>query len=274
MGINKPEKEKRRFVAITSLSKNRWYWVVWPSLEETQASDEPLLQVGEGYEKTKSEAVERALELAGKNAEWIAAKYARIYHRNKPSVKRRRLNPRTPERSNTLKMPEFLYRDVYDTESRQWVPVPHRVVRRTREYVFIEQQPYSPDELTGSWFDRESPTFRLNRRMLEQEGYAFVPATAYVEDVEEIYFSNEYTRVSGDAQIKCIQMLNLSWPCTEAEVKRAYRKLVKSAHPDGGGTQDKFLALQEAYGQALQLCRRYFDETNFPNKDTENHSSS
>jgi hypothetical protein len=271
MRTNKPEKEKRRFIAIASLSKNRWYWVVWPSLDEIQASDEPLLHVGEGYEETKSEAVARALELAGNYAEWIAAKYARIYHRNKTSVKQRRFTPRTPERSNTLKMHEFLYRDVYDPESKQWVPVPHRVVRRTRKFVFIEQQPYSPGELTGSWFDRESPTFRLNRRMLEQEGYAFVPTTAYVEDAEEIYFSNEYTQISGDIQIKCIQMLNLSWPCTEAEVKGAYRKLVKSAHPDGGGSQELFLALQEAYEQALHLYHRHSNKTNSPGKDTENH---
>jgi hypothetical protein len=262
MRINKPEKEKRRFVAVTSLGKSRWYWVVWPSLDEIQASDEPLLHVGEGYEKTKSEAVERALELAGKYAEWIAAKYARLYHRNKQSVKGRRLKPNAPEPSNTPKLDEFLYRDVYDTESRQWVPVPHRVVRRTKKFVFIEQRPYSPDELTGSWFDRGSPTFRLNRQMLEQEGYAFVPASAYVEDAEEIYFNNEYTKASGDIQIKCIQMLDLSWPCTEAEVKGAFRKLVKSAHPDGGGSQELFLALQEAYEQALQLCRRYYDEAN------------
>ena len=91
MHINKPEKEKRRFFAISSLGKNRWYWVVWPSLDGIRASNEPLLQVGEGYEKTKSDAVDKALEMAGKYAEWIAAKYARIYHRNKTSVKRRRL---------------------------------------------------------------------------------------------------------------------------------------------------------------------------------------
>ena len=103
--------------------------------------------------------------------------------------------------------------------------------------------------------------------MLEKEGYAFVPPTAYVEDAEEIYFSNEYTKLSGEVQIKCIQMLNLSWPCTEAEVKRAYRRSVKSAHPDGGGSQEMFLALQEAYEQALQLCRRHSDETNSPKKE-------
>jgi hypothetical protein len=261
MRINMSEKEKRRFVSITSLSKSRWYWVVWPSLDEIQASDEPLLHVGEGYEKTKSEAVERALELAGKYAEWIAAKYARSYHRNKSSLKRRNLNPRTPEFHNTLKMHEYLFRDVYDTESSMWVSVPHRVMRRTKKFVFVEQQPYSPGELTGSWFDRESPTFRLDRRMLEKEGYAFVPATVYVEDAEEIFFNNEYTKASGEVQIKCIQALNLSWPCTEAEVKGAYRKLAKSAHPDGGGNQEMFLALQEAYVQALYFCRRHSDET-------------
>jgi hypothetical protein len=269
--MNKPEIEKRRFVAITSLSKSRWYWVVWPSLDEIRASNEPLLLVGEGYEKSKSEAVEKALEMAGKYAEWIAGKYARIYHRNKTSVKRTGQNPRVPGRSDTPKLHEFLYRDAYDMESKQWVSVPHRVVRRTRKFVFVEERPYAPHELTGSWIDRESPSFRLDRRMLEQEGYAFIPATSYVEDADEIYFSNDYIKPSGEVHIRCIQMLNLSWPCTEADVKGSYRRLVKSAHPDGGGTQDMFLALQEAYEQALQLCRRHSDEANSPNKDTENH---
>jgi hypothetical protein len=261
------EKEKRRFVAITSLGKSRWYWVVWPSLDEIRASDEPLLHVGEGYEKTKSEAVERALELAGIYAEWIAAKYARYYHRNKTSLKRRNLNPGAPESYNTPKMHEFLFRDVYDMESKKWVSVPHRIMRRTRKFVFVEQQPYSPGELTGSWFDRESPTFRLDRLMLEKEGYAFVPATTYVEDAEEIFFNNEYTKASGEVRIKCIEALNLSWPCTEAEVKGAYRRLAKTAHPDGGGSQDMFLALQEAYVQALQFCRRHSDGTDSPKKE-------
>ena len=66
-------------------------------------------------------------------------------------------------------------------------------------------------------------------------------------------------------------MLNLSWPCTLTEVKRAYRKLVKGAHPDGGGNQDKFLALQEAYEQALQLCHKFDDITNFTTKDPKSH---
>ena len=265
-----PQKEKIRYFAITYLGKDRWYWVVWPSLDEIRTSDEPLLQVGEGYEKTKTDAAERALGLAGKYAEWIAAKYARIYHHNKTGVKHRGPNPHMAERPDAPKMNEFLYRDVYDAKRRQWVPVPHRVVKRTRKFVYVEQNPYSPAELTGSWLDAKHQTFRLDRWMVEHEGYAFVPATAYIEDAEEFYFTDERTKAPEKPQIKCIQVLNLSWPCTEEDVKEAYRKLVKSAHPDGGGNHEKFLALQEAYEQALVLCRIHSEKTNSSKKHTVN----
>lgn len=39
------------------------------------------------------------------------------------------------------------------------------------------------------------------------------------------------------------------------EVHSRYKQLVKSAHPDAGGSEEQFLILQEAYQQAIQ----YFD---------------
>ena len=74
MGVNEPLKGKRRYFAITSLGRNRWYWVVWPSLEELQTTEEPLFHIDEEYEKTKVEAVKRAMELAGGDAKWVSAK--------------------------------------------------------------------------------------------------------------------------------------------------------------------------------------------------------
>ena len=85
-----------------------------------------------------------------------------------------------------------------------------------------------------------------------------------------ISVTNIQSQLEG-AQFKCIQTLNLTWPCTEAEVKGAYRKLVKSAHPDGGGSQELFLALQEAYEQALQFCRMHSDETHSHQENMKNH---
>ena len=133
--------------------------------------------------------------------------------------------------------------------------MPHRVARRTAKYVYVEQQTYSPDDLTGSWLDGERPTYRLDRQALEQEGYAFIPATAYLADNEEpLFFNYERVKRPGGLLPNCLEVLELSWPCTVKDVKDAYRRIVRSTHPDGGGSHDKFLELQAAYEQALRIC--------------------
>jgi hypothetical protein len=257
MDVTEAGKGNRRFFAIASLTRTRWYWVVWPSLGELQASREPLFHIAEGYENTKAKAVEKALEVAGMYAEWIAAKYAKAYHQNaKAGTTWKGARSRIAESPHILAMHEFLYRDVYDPATKQWTSVPHRVLRRTRKYVYVEQRPYSPDDLTGSWLDGERSTYRLDRQVLEQEGYAFITATAYLAENEEpLFFTYDRRKRHGSQWPKCLEVLNLSWPCTVTEVQEAYRKLVKSAHPDGGGNHDKFLELQAAYEQALRMCR-------------------
>jgi hypothetical protein len=234
---------RKAFFAVTSLGKDRWYWVVWPSLEMVQ-SGKSGAHVAEGYEHTKAEAVDRALEVAGMHGEWVEAKYAKAYQR------RHSQGRQSPEAL------AFLYRDVREGSTGEWRSVPHRVVKRTRKYVYVEQQPYKPERLMGSWLDRNAPTFRLDRAMLEQKGYAFVPATANVDD--PLFFTVPYReRVVqyGGLLPTCFSLLGLSLPCTVAEVRAAYRELAKRAHPDHGGSHDEFLKLQAAYEQALHLCR-------------------
>ena len=256
MNVNEADKGNRRFFAVTSLGKTRWYWIVWPSLRELQESKEPLLYIAEGYEKAKAEAVEKALDVAGRYGTWIAAKYASAYHRNsKTGVPRRGNRARTAESPVILVTDEFLYRDISDAISKQWISVPHRIVRKTRKYVYVEQHSYSPHDLAGSWLDGEPPTYRLDRLALDQEGYAFIPATSSLSDQEDpLFYSHDHMERSGDHLPKCLQVLNLSWACTVKDVQDAYRRLVRSAHPDGGGSHDKFLELQAAYEQALRIC--------------------
>jgi hypothetical protein len=178
------------------------------------------------------------------HGEWVAAKYAKAYHR------RHFQGRRSPEAL------EFLYRDVQDESTGEWHSVPHCVAKRTRKYVCVEQQPYEPEHLTGSWLGRGAPTFRLDRAMLEQKGYAFVPVTADVD--APLFFAVPYrervVQYGGQAPV-CFSLLKLSFPCTVTEVKAAYRKLAKRAHPDWGGSHSEFLQLQAAYEQALHLCR-------------------
>ena len=52
-----------------------------------------------------------------------------------------------------------------------------------------------------------------------------------------------------------LRTLGLEMPCTEAEVKRAYRKLAEKTHPDRGGDRDAFLLLQREFEEALQFVR-------------------
>lgn len=256
---NEFAKRTRRFFAVASLGKKRWYWIVWPSLEELQGSEQTLLLIGEGCQENKAEAVESALELAGGNAEWIAAKYARAHHRNQARTRREGNIRRATAPSSAANVQEFLYRDVRETTTGHWRSLSHRVARKTSKYVFVQQQPYSPDDVTGSWLDQGLPTFRLDRQALEQEGYAFIPVSADLADAEEpVFFSTPYherTRQHGHATTGCLETLGLSWPCAVAQVKVAYRNLAKTTHPDGGGSHDEFLALQAAYVEALEIFR-------------------
>lgn len=55
---------------------------------------------------------------------------------------------------------------------------------------------------------------------------------------------------------RCIQALGLTLPCTTDEVLTAYRRKVKSVHPDRGGDGREFLRLQEHFEQAMSLAEK------------------
>jgi hypothetical protein len=55
---------------------------------------------------------------------------------------------------------------------------------------------------------------------------------------------------------RCILALGLTLPCTEEEILAAYRRKVKTMHPDLGGDQREFLRLQQHFEQAMAFVRR------------------
>jgi hypothetical protein len=52
---------------------------------------------------------------------------------------------------------------------------------------------------------------------------------------------------------RSIAALGLRMPCTEADLKRAYRQRVKLLHPDHGGDQRRFMLLQSQFEEALRI---------------------
>jgi hypothetical protein len=52
---------------------------------------------------------------------------------------------------------------------------------------------------------------------------------------------------------RCILALGLTMPCTSAQILAAYRRKVKTMHPDVGGNRREFLRLQAHFEQARSL---------------------
>lgn len=48
------------------------------------------------------------------------------------------------------------------------------------------------------------------------------------------------------------RLLGVSPPFTIMEVKRAYKRLAKRMHPDGGGSHAEFISLKDAYDSAMR----------------------
>jgi hypothetical protein len=240
-------KEIRTF-AVTSLGRGRWYWVVWPSLAQVQA-DEAGDHLAEGIAPNKLEAIEQALAVAGDGVDWLDAGYARRY----------RAARRQSQATSSVAKQEFLYYDQRERlqgERRGWRSLPHLIVKRTPKYVYVAAAPYVAGEQTGYWADVHEETIRLERASLEREGYAFVSfgdADRYGLE-EPLFYTTPYQLRAGEAmgQGECFALLELTPPYTVEAVKRAYRRLAKERHPDRGGAADRFLALQNAYRQALE----------------------
>ena len=50
---------------------------------------------------------------------------------------------------------------------------------------------------------------------------------------------------------RCLVVFGLPWPCTKEELLRAYREKIKTHHPDHGGDERRFLALQAHFEEAM-----------------------
>ncbi|NJN81463.1 MAG: hypothetical protein HC802_03720 [Caldilineaceae bacterium] len=117
------------YFAVSSVGKDRWYWVVWPSMQ--WQVDPTVSHLQDGYVPTKADAVDLALDAAGMNGVWMEAKYAREYHRAKAA-------PASKQRSAAPSVVEYLHRDVYDPVTGAWHSVRHRITRKTPKFVFVE----------------------------------------------------------------------------------------------------------------------------------------
>ena len=55
------------------------------------------------------------------------------------------------------------------------------------------------------------------------------------------------------ARPECFVVLGVQADATEADVKRAFKSIVKKVHPDAGGDPEEFKAVYAAYERAMAM---------------------
>lgn len=60
---------------------------------------------------------------------------------------------------------------------------------------------------------------------------------------------------------RCILVFGLTMPCTAADILAAYRRKVKTTHPDVGGNRREFLRLQGHFEQAMAFIAETANKT-------------
>jgi hypothetical protein len=126
--------------------------------------------------------------------------------------------------------------------------LPYRIVKITAARIHVEHK---------------GTRVQLNRERMEQDGKQYHSRFhEYFYAVKPPPESRDWNwagSVSAWAMpnlfpVESLTILGLSLPCTRDDVRRAYKRLAKKAHPDLGGTQQAFIRLKQAHDSALRFA--------------------
>lgn len=219
-----------------SVGKSRWYWVVSANDLDIVEDKQPL---GQGMSSSPEEALKQAQEQFGAVrcvGNWLATEYRKM------QIAARSMQ-RTTQSTDALGNDLAYYCDDGFVE-------PHRVVKRTAKYIFVETEPvyYA---YTKGWRAYARKTFKLDRETFERTGRAVRSGrwerTYYADP--SVYQAERLTASTPP----CLATLKLSQNATVSQVKSAYKKLARTVHPDGGGDAEQFKQLNSAYLEALEF---------------------
>ncbi|MDP9310459.1 MAG: J domain-containing protein [Chloroflexota bacterium] len=238
--------------SVCKLGPNRYFYAAWTSLGSRMEGDTALAT---GEASTVDAAEQAAREAAGPTSRKVANGYAAHEHRKIAAAKRSQSYANKPKTTAGAASVEFLYEEFYSNEDCVYRYYPHRVIKRTAKRIFIDARSYSEERegIRAAWYADHSEdlhTIALDREAIDQTGKAstgtgWTRTTFYVTPPEHV------SHVPP-----CFAVLDLAPPCTVADVKRAYKRKARELHPDNGGDNEAFIALQHAYEQALQASSR------------------
>lgn len=188
---------------------------------------------------------------------WYASEYQRVL------TARKRMKSTT--NSTTTAVMEFVYLCHFACWVSGYEGLRHgsirryRVVKKTKTRLYVDENPckedmeVDPSRITTE-YDYIQRTFILDRQEYERTGKAERRTShfwAVFYATPEIYFAEQIT----DYTPPCLAALGLLQSATVEEVKRSFRLLSKTHHPDRGGDAEAFVQLRGHYEEALLFAK-------------------
>jgi hypothetical protein len=249
------------FGSVASAGRGRWQWFLWRDYRQLCDAD----PVAGGTAGDRECAVEQLMDAArglglaldpSTIRAWGAQQWRKVL------ATRKRLS--RPSRQTGAQPQEFVYRHylMYDDEttSNRWETERHRILRRTRRYIFVNLVPDEPFYARSEGYTWASTLLvdtialeggrAVTHRQFRWSKFNLSPTPPACLDQDP--------PCSCPAELAAsLELLGLSWPFTAPQLRAAYRRASLEHHPDRGGTTATMQALNEAHERlAMALAGR------------------
>lgn len=124
--------------------------------------------------------------------------------------------------------------------------IPYRILAITEQRIKIG---LLADSINGTdATDKDRKPLFLDLGKMERQG------KQYHTRFHEYFYATKPTTdpEQRGSQVSAISILNLPAIYTESDVRRAYKRLARTAHPDSGGSNAAFIELRRAHDEALR----------------------
>jgi DnaJ-domain-containing protein 1 len=146
----------------------------------------------------------------------------------------------------------------------------YRTVQKTGRYIYLQGEPVTANDFESfqDYRDHQAKRFRLDRADFDATGMVYHGRLGWITKDPVHPESAVPDTVSALLDLDCFTLLGINTVCSDAEVKKAFRKLVKGIHPDSTEMRGKpaeefkeatlkFMALQKARDEAISRLKKH-----------------
>lgn len=126
--------------------------------------------------------------------------------------------------------------------------IPYTVARITAKRIEV----YNAETREAFWLNREA--MERDGKQYHSRVHEYFYSVKPPPEKRQRWYQWSVPSFEGVFGSECLSILGLSAPVTRDDVRRAYKRLAKLAHPDVGGDHQAFIKLKEAHDSAMRLA--------------------